>query len=81
MRGTDVFWLNTEQTAIILSCVLHYMISNSTLFCDFLVRRFTVLSNINLKCDSANARDVRAVKHENSISSHMNDFLVNSTIW
>ena len=34
----------------------------------------------NLKCDSANARDARAVKHVNSISSHMNDFLRNSTI-
>ena len=28
----------------------------------------------NLKCDSVNARDARAVKHENSLSSHMNDF-------
>ena len=35
----------------------------------------------NLKCDSANAHDARAVKHENSISSHMNDFLGNFMIW
>ena len=35
----------------------------------------------NLKCDSANARDACAVKPENIILSHMNDFLVNSTIW
>ena len=28
----------------------------------------------NLKCDSVNARDARAVKHENSLSSQMNDF-------
>ena len=27
----------------------------------------------NLKCDSVNARDARAVKHETSLSSHMND--------
>ena len=25
----------------------------------------------NLKCDSVNARDARAVKHENSLSFHM----------
>ena len=28
----------------------------------------------NLKCDSVNARDARKVKHEKSLSSHMNDF-------
>ena len=27
----------------------------------------------NLKCDIVNARDARAVKLKNSISSHMND--------
>ena len=30
--------------------------------------------NSNLKCDNVNARDARAVKHENSLSSHVNDF-------
>ena len=29
----------------------------------------------NLKCDIVSARNAHAVKHENSISSHMNDFL------
>ena len=28
-----------------------------------------------LKCDSVNALDARAVKYENSLSSHMNVFL------
>ena len=43
------FRLNTEQTAIILSSVLHNMVSNSTVFCAFLVRRFTVLLNIQFE--------------------------------
>ena len=29
---------------------------------------------IILKCESINARDASAVKHENSLSSHINDF-------
>ena len=37
------FQLSTEQTANILSSVLHNLVSNSTVFCAFLVRRFTVL--------------------------------------
>ena len=41
--GNWRFQLNTEQTVIILSSVLHNMVSNSTVFCVFLVRRFTVL--------------------------------------
>ena len=28
----------------------------------------------NLKCDFIILRDARAVKHENGLSSHMNDF-------
>ena len=41
----------------------------------FLVWRFTVFCKIfNLKCDFVIARDARAVKCENSLSSHMNDF-------
>ena len=68
------FRLNTEQTAIILSSVLHSMVSNSTVVSAFLVWRFTVCKISNLKCDSVNARDARAFKHENSLSSHINDF-------
>ena len=60
------FLLNTEQTAIILSSLLHNMVSNFTVFCAFLVRRFTVFQISNLKCDSVDARDARGVKHENS---------------
>ena len=43
------FGLNTEQTAIILSSVPHNMVSSSTVFCAFLVRRFTVLLNIQFE--------------------------------
>ena len=63
MRRTGVFdWLNTEQTAVILSSVLHNMVSNSTVFCAFLVRRFMSCKLSNLKYDSVYARDARAVK-------------------
>ena len=37
------FRFNSEQTAFILSSVLHIMVSNSTVVCAFLVMRFTVL--------------------------------------
>ena len=68
------FRLNTEQTAIILSSVLHNMVSNFTVSVLFLWGGSLSCKISNLKCDSVNARDARAVKHENILSSHMNDF-------
>ena len=39
---------------------------------------FCKMSNLNR--DFVNTRDARAIKHENSLLSHMNDFEINSTI-
>ena len=36
--------------------------------------------HFSLKCDFANARDARAIKHENILLSQMNDFEINSAI-
>ena len=55
------------------SSVLHNLVTNRTIFSVFLVRRFTILKNIQFEMWYYNARDARAVKRKNSLSSHMND--------
>ena len=56
------FRLGSEQTAIILSSVLHNMVSNSTVVCAFLVRRFTVLFLYppELQLNKGNSSDTEA---------------------
>ena len=67
------FRLKTVQTAVILNSVLHNPVINLTVFSVLRVRRFTVLQNIQFETNIVNARDAHAVKHTNSLSSHMDD--------